>query len=149
MWSVRKVCPLWLLTDVGDLWVRDDVGVAVHLESNQEHETAPLPPASIFYAPAKVTLQPWRPRQTARQVPGPQRPRRSLKGEFPPSLPSNANADLRRVYSKDRSEWFDPCQEAASRSIRCLHRNGGDRSLCSDYFQSVVDLNSSAATTLS
>ncbi|KAK4129883.1 hypothetical protein BT67DRAFT_354977, partial [Trichocladium antarcticum] len=34
-----------------------------------------------------------------------------------------------------RSEFLDPCQEAAARSIRCLHRNGGDRSLCSDYFQ--------------
>ncbi|KAK7555917.1 hypothetical protein IWX50DRAFT_654773 [Phyllosticta citricarpa] len=28
--------------------------------------------------------------------------------------------------------------EAASRSIRCLHRNGGDRDLCSDYFQYVA-----------
>jgi cytochrome c oxidase assembly protein subunit 23 len=41
------------------------------------------------------------------------------------------------VNSKDRSEFLDPCQEAAARSIRCLHRNGGDRSMCSDYFQSV------------
>ncbi len=40
--------------------------------------------------------------------------------------------------SKDRSEYLDPCQEAAARSIRCLHRNGGDRSLCSDYFESVI-----------
>ena len=40
--------------------------------------------------------------------------------------------------SKDRSEYLDPCQEAAARSIRCLHRNGGDRSLCSDYFESVT-----------
>ncbi|KAK8177225.1 hypothetical protein IWX90DRAFT_482242 [Phyllosticta citrichinensis] len=28
--------------------------------------------------------------------------------------------------------------EAATRSIRCLHRNGGDRDLCSDYFQYVA-----------
>ena len=41
-------------------------------------------------------------------------------------------------HRKDRSEFLDPCQEAAARSIRCLHRNGGDRSLCSDYFQSVL-----------
>jgi cytochrome c oxidase assembly protein subunit 23 len=40
--------------------------------------------------------------------------------------------------SKDRSEYLDPCQEAAARSIRCLHRNGGDRTLCSDYFESVI-----------
>jgi hypothetical protein len=37
--------------------------------------------------------------------------------------------------SKRDSEYFDPCQEAASRSMRCLHRNGGDRDLCTDYFQ--------------
>ena len=37
--------------------------------------------------------------------------------------------------SKRNSEYFDPCQEAALRSVKCLHRNGGDRSLCTDYFQ--------------
>jgi hypothetical protein len=37
--------------------------------------------------------------------------------------------------SKRNSEYFDPCQELASRSIKCIHRNGGDRELCSDYFQ--------------
>lgn len=39
--------------------------------------------------------------------------------------------------SKRYSEYFDPCQEAASRSMRCLHRNRGDREFCSDFFQSV------------
>ena len=46
---------------------------------------------------------------------------------------------LARKYStyqsKQNSEYFDPCQESASRSIKCLHRNGGDKDLCADYFQ--------------
>ena len=39
--------------------------------------------------------------------------------------------------SKDYSKYYDPCQEAASRSIRCLHRNTGNKELCSDFFQYV------------
>ncbi|KAF7505389.1 Mitochondrial copper homeostasis protein [Endocarpon pusillum] len=41
--------------------------------------------------------------------------------------------------SKRNSEYFDPCQEFASKSIRCLHRNGGDREMCIDYFQAYRD----------
>lgn len=37
--------------------------------------------------------------------------------------------------SKAYSEYFDPCQEAADKSIRCLKRNGGERAMCSDFFQ--------------
>ncbi|KAK4112367.1 hypothetical protein N656DRAFT_679192, partial [Canariomyces notabilis] len=44
-----------------------------------------------------------------------------------------------KFESKSRSEFLDPCQEAASRSIRCLHRNGGDRTMCGDYFQAYRD----------
>ena len=40
-----------------------------------------------------------------------------------------------RRNSKSRSEYFDPCQELAGRSIACLNRNGGDRKMCSDYFE--------------
>ncbi|KAL1640340.1 Mitochondrial copper homeostasis protein [Diplodia intermedia] len=40
---------------------------------------------------------------------------------------------------KQHSQYFDPCQEAASKSLRCLHRNGGDREMCSDYFQAYRD----------
>lgn len=36
---------------------------------------------------------------------------------------------------KAYSEYFDPCQDAANKSIRCLNRNGGDREMCSDFFQ--------------
>ncbi|KAL2134444.1 hypothetical protein VTI74DRAFT_156 [Chaetomium olivicolor] len=50
------------------------------------------------------------------------------------------NTETKQKFeSKDRSEYLDPCQEAAARSIRCLHRNGGDRTMCSDYFQAYRD----------
>jgi hypothetical protein len=39
------------------------------------------------------------------------------------------------IYSKRSSEYFDPCQEFANKSIKCLHRNGGDKEMCTDYFQ--------------
>ncbi|KAL2268242.1 hypothetical protein VTJ83DRAFT_3088 [Remersonia thermophila] len=44
-----------------------------------------------------------------------------------------------KFETKDRSAFLDPCQEAAARSIRCLHRNGGDRTMCSDFFQAYRD----------
>ncbi|KAI0104077.1 cytochrome c oxidase-assembly factor cox-23, mitochondrial [Hypoxylon sp. NC0597] len=40
-----------------------------------------------------------------------------------------------KFENKSNSEYFDPCQEAAARSIRCLNRNGGDRQMCTDYFE--------------
>ncbi|KAK1783358.1 hypothetical protein QBC45DRAFT_400357 [Copromyces sp. CBS 386.78] len=40
-----------------------------------------------------------------------------------------------KFEGKSRSEYFDPCHEAAQRSIKCLHRNQGDRTMCSDYFE--------------
>ncbi|KAI1162589.1 hypothetical protein F5B18DRAFT_623566 [Nemania serpens] len=42
----------------------------------------------------------------------------------------------RKFQNKSKSEFFDPCQEAASKSIRCLNRNGGDRAMCTDFFES-------------
>ncbi|KAK3984113.1 hypothetical protein QBC44DRAFT_337595 [Cladorrhinum sp. PSN332] len=44
-----------------------------------------------------------------------------------------------KFEGKDRSAFLDPCQEAAAKSIRCLHRNAGDRTMCSDYFQAYRD----------
>lgn len=38
-------------------------------------------------------------------------------------------------YSKSASEYYDPCQDFADRSIRCMRRNAGDREMCGDYFQ--------------
>ncbi|EAT89118.2 hypothetical protein SNOG_03913 [Parastagonospora nodorum SN15] len=40
-----------------------------------------------------------------------------------------------RFDNKAYSEYFDPCQEAADKSIRCLKRNGGERAMCTDFFQ--------------
>ncbi|KAK9419528.1 putative Cytochrome c oxidase-assembly factor cox-23 [Seiridium unicorne] len=45
----------------------------------------------------------------------------------------------RKFNSKSKSEYFDPCQEAAERSIRCLKRNGGDRAMCTDFFEAYRD----------
>ncbi|KAL1793151.1 hypothetical protein ACET3X_008133 [Alternaria dauci] len=39
-----------------------------------------------------------------------------------------------RFDNKAYSEYYDPCQEAADKSIRCLKRNGGERAMCSDFF---------------
>lgn len=39
------------------------------------------------------------------------------------------------ICSKRSSEYFDPCQDFADKSIKCLHRNNGDKEICSDYFQ--------------
>ncbi|KAF2650253.1 hypothetical protein K491DRAFT_697473 [Lophiostoma macrostomum CBS 122681] len=44
-----------------------------------------------------------------------------------------------RFENKAYSEYFDPCQDAATKSIRCLNRNGGDREMCSDFFQAYRD----------
>ncbi|TVY28916.1 Cytochrome c oxidase-assembly factor cox-23, mitochondrial, partial [Lachnellula hyalina] len=44
-----------------------------------------------------------------------------------------------KFEGKSFSKFFDPCQEAADRSLKCLHRNGGDRDMCTDYFQAYRD----------
>lgn len=50
------------------------------------------------------------------------------------------NTERKAQYeSKRPGEYMDPCQEAASRSMKCLHRNGGDREMCTDYFQTYRD----------
>ncbi|KIW26282.1 uncharacterized protein PV07_09390 [Cladophialophora immunda] len=38
---------------------------------------------------------------------------------------------------KRSSEYYDPCQEFANKSIKCMHRNKGDREMCQDYFKCV------------
>lgn len=48
---------------------------------------------------------------------------------------SNTCLSVLTIFSKRYSEYYDPCQEAADRSMRCLHRNPGNKDLCSDYFQ--------------
>ncbi|KAI5838564.1 hypothetical protein DFP73DRAFT_564504 [Morchella snyderi] len=44
-----------------------------------------------------------------------------------------------KFNNKASSQYFDPCQEAADRSLRCLHRNPGDKDMCTDYFQAYRD----------
>lgn len=41
------------------------------------------------------------------------------------------------IYSKSASEFYDPCQSFAERSLRCLKRNAFDKEMCGDYFQYV------------
>jgi hypothetical protein len=43
------------------------------------------------------------------------------------------------LHRKDYSKHFDPCQEAANKSIKCLHRNPANKDLCNDYFQAYRD----------
>ncbi|UPX17719.1 Mitochondrial copper homeostasis protein [Ascochyta rabiei] len=50
-----------------------------------------------------------------------------------------AGATATKFDNKAYSEYFDPCQEAADKSIRCLKRNGGERAMCSDFFQAYRD----------
>jgi len=40
-----------------------------------------------------------------------------------------------RYNSKRHSEYFDPCQDIADKSLKCLRRNGGARDMCMDYFE--------------
>ncbi|KAM3526802.1 hypothetical protein MY4038_006669 [Beauveria bassiana] len=44
-----------------------------------------------------------------------------------------------KFATKSKSEFYDPCQEAAQRSYKCLYRNNGDKSMCTDYFQAYRD----------
>ncbi|KAK6449602.1 hypothetical protein FP744_10005852 [Trichoderma asperellum] len=39
---------------------------------------------------------------------------------------------------KSKSQFYDPCQEAAQRSYKCLYRNNGDKAMCGEYFQYVL-----------
>ena len=45
----------------------------------------------------------------------------------------------RQFDSKETSKFYDPCQDAANRSLKCLRRNMGDRDMCTDYFQAYRD----------
>ena len=45
---------------------------------------------------------------------------------------------LTRSPRKSASEYYDPCQDFADRSLKCMKRNGFDREMCMDYFQYVA-----------
>ncbi|KAJ5112310.1 Cytochrome c oxidase-assembly factor cox23 [Penicillium argentinense] len=45
----------------------------------------------------------------------------------------------RKFSNKPASEFYDPCQDFADRSLKCLKRNNFDREMCGDYFQAYRD----------
>ncbi|KAI9042505.1 coiled-coil-helix-coiled-coil-helix domain-containing protein [Aspergillus affinis] len=45
----------------------------------------------------------------------------------------------RKFSNKTASEYFDPCQDFADRSLKCMKRNAFDREMCHDYFQAYRD----------
>ncbi|KAG9248310.1 hypothetical protein BJ878DRAFT_488637 [Calycina marina] len=44
-----------------------------------------------------------------------------------------------KFENKRPGEYFDPCQEASARSMKCLHRNANNKEMCNDYFQAYRD----------
>ncbi|PFH56891.1 hypothetical protein XA68_15818 [Ophiocordyceps unilateralis] len=58
----------------------------------------------------------------------------------PDKAPKPWNEETKqRLKGKTKSEFYDPCQEAAQRSYKCLYRNGGDKTMCGEYFQAYRD----------
>ncbi|KAL5342594.1 cytochrome c oxidase-assembly factor cox23 [Aspergillus crustosus] len=58
------------------------------------------------------------------------------------SEPTSANPwgrAERKFSNKSASEYFDPCQEFADRSLKCMKRNAHDKDMCHDYFQAYRD----------
>lgn len=79
-------------------------------------------------------------RKTPPSLPRPTlRPGLTTSAESSRRKPANrlATNPTLMTYSKSKSEFYDPCQEAAQRSYRCLFRNGGDKNMCGEYFQYV------------
>ncbi|PTU24941.1 hypothetical protein P175DRAFT_056832 [Aspergillus ochraceoroseus IBT 24754] len=55
-------------------------------------------------------------------------------------VPSNAWERVEKKFNhKSASEYYDPCQDYADRSLKCMKRNGFDREMCHDYFQAYRD----------
>jgi hypothetical protein len=59
----------------------------------------------------------------------------SCSASSPPQASVTRQINKIIMSSKRNSEYFDPCQDAANRSLKCLRRNGGDRLMCQDYFE--------------
>ncbi|KAL2801445.1 cysteine alpha-hairpin motif superfamily [Aspergillus keveii] len=58
----------------------------------------------------------------------------------PELVPSNAwERSERKFTNKTASEYYDPCQDFADRSLKCMKRNAFDREMCHDYFQAYRD----------
>ncbi|KAJ5759676.1 hypothetical protein N7520_006832 [Penicillium odoratum] len=53
-----------------------------------------------------------------------------------PEAHEKAWENAERTFAhKNASEFYDPCQDFADRSLKCLKRNAYDREMCGDYFQ--------------
>lgn len=46
---------------------------------------------------------------------------------------------MRTLRTKDASQYFDPCAEAAKMSMNCLDRNNYDKKKCKQYFEAYRD----------
>ncbi|KAH3686330.1 hypothetical protein WICPIJ_002692 [Wickerhamomyces pijperi] len=46
-----------------------------------------------------------------------------------------SNYHKQNFASKGPSRYYDPCQESANMSIRCLESNNFDREMCGEYFK--------------
>jgi len=57
----------------------------------------------------------------------------------PPENKTEWQKSEAKFTAKQHSEYVDPCQGVADRSLKCLRRNGGDRSMCMDYFEAYRD----------
>ncbi|KAE8351474.1 cysteine alpha-hairpin motif superfamily [Aspergillus coremiiformis] len=53
--------------------------------------------------------------------------------------PNSWSNTERRFANKSASEYYDPCQDFADRSMKCMKRNNFDREMCYDYFQAYRD----------
>ncbi|KAL4798908.1 cysteine alpha-hairpin motif superfamily [Aspergillus venezuelensis] len=56
-----------------------------------------------------------------------------------PASSDNWGRSERKFSNKSASEYYDPCQDFADRSLRCMKRNAFDKEMCGDYFQAYRD----------
>ncbi|GFF25092.1 hypothetical protein IFM58399_00903 [Aspergillus lentulus] len=52
-----------------------------------------------------------------------------------PGQPNAWEKAERKFANKHASEYYDPCQDFADRSLKCMKRNAFDKDMCGDYFQ--------------
>lgn len=92
------------------------------------------PPATTWLAPqASQILRPRRTRKTC----GRRRRESSTRKSAARNLFKHESNSDPFGLSKRSSEFFDPCQDFANASIKCMQRNNGDKDMCQDYFQCV------------
>lgn len=63
----------------------------------------------------------------------------SQVGQSAQDAPNSWDKAQRKFSNKGASEYYDPCQDFADRSLKCLKRNAFDRDMCHDYFQAYRD----------